>query len=56
MSDQLHAPATLPAGKERQVPIGQEAEWDPDAIWTWWRVEKIPASAGNRTPVVDTLA
>jgi len=31
----LHAPAALPP-----VPIGQEAGWAPEPVWTLWRREK----------------
>jgi len=50
VSDQLHAPATLPPGKELLVPIGYEARWAPEPVWTrWWR-EKFPAPGGTRPP------
>jgi hypothetical protein len=29
VSGQLHAPASLPQGKEPPLPIGYEAEWNP---------------------------
>jgi hypothetical protein len=49
VSGQLHAPATLPPGKEPLVPIGYEAGWALKLLWTlWWR-EKLPASTGNPT-------
>jgi len=32
VSDQLHAPATLPPGKELPVPIGQEGGWAPKSV------------------------
>jgi hypothetical protein len=48
VSGQLHAPATLPPGKEPVVPIEEETGWAPEMFWTRWR-EKFPASAGNRT-------
>jgi len=31
MSSQLHAPATLPPGKELLVPCGKEGGWTPRA-------------------------
>jgi hypothetical protein len=34
VSGQLHALATLPLGKEPLVPIGKEAGWAPEPIWT----------------------
>jgi hypothetical protein len=43
----LHASAALP--------IGYEAEWAPEPVWTRWRKEKnhITAPAGIRTPLVQ---
>jgi hypothetical protein len=32
VSDQLHAPAALPTGKEPPVPIGYEAGWAPGCL------------------------
>jgi hypothetical protein len=49
MSCQLHAPAALSPRKESVVPIGFEAEWAPEPVWTLWRTEESVASAGNRT-------
>jgi hypothetical protein len=35
VSGQRHAPAALlPPGKVPQVPIGQEAGWAPEPVWT----------------------
>jgi hypothetical protein len=43
-------PAALPPGKEPLIPIGHEAEWAPQPVWTrWWR-EKFQAPARTRTP------
>jgi hypothetical protein len=33
VSCQLHAPPTLPLGKEHLVPVGQEAGWASEPIW-----------------------
>jgi hypothetical protein len=55
VSDQLHAPATLPPEKESLVPTGQETEWVPEP---WWR-EKFPAphrESNPRTPLVQPVA
>jgi hypothetical protein len=50
VSGQLHAPAALSSGKGAMVPIGQEAGWAPEPVWTrWWR-EKFPAPDRTRTP------
>jgi hypothetical protein len=37
VSGQLHVPAVLPPGKEPPVPIGYEAGWAPEPVWTMWR-------------------
>jgi hypothetical protein len=34
VSGQLHAPAALTPVKEPLVPIGWEAGWDPEPVWT----------------------
>jgi hypothetical protein len=51
VSGQRHAPAALyPRGKD---PIGQEAGWAPEPVWTQRLEEKPSASVGDRTPVVQ---
>jgi hypothetical protein len=44
--------ATLPPGKEPPVPVGYEAGWAPEPVWTRHRREKFPAPVGNRTPII----
>jgi hypothetical protein len=39
VSGQHHAPAALSTGKESPVPIGEEAGWAPEPVWTTWRSE-----------------
>jgi hypothetical protein len=52
VSGQRHAPAALlPPGKGPSVPIGQEAGWAPEPVWTQRIEEKSFASAGDRTPI-----
>jgi hypothetical protein len=34
LSGQLHVPVALHKGKETVVPIGKEAGWTPDPVWT----------------------
>jgi hypothetical protein len=34
VSDQLHAPAASPPGKEPLVPTGKEAGWASEPVWT----------------------
>jgi hypothetical protein len=49
-SGQPHAQAALyPRGKDPPVPIGQEAGWVPEPVWTQWLEEKSFVSAGDRT-------
>jgi hypothetical protein len=56
VSGQRHAPAALlPPGKEPPVPIGQEAGWAPEPVWTQRIEEKSFAPAGDRTPVVKPV-
>jgi hypothetical protein len=50
VSGQRHAPAALlPPGKGPPVPIGQEAGWAPEPVWTQRLQEKLFAPAGDRT-------
>jgi hypothetical protein len=56
VSGQRHAPAALlPPGKGPPLPIGQEAEWAPEPVWTQRLEEKSFASAEYRTPVVQPV-
>jgi hypothetical protein len=56
VSGQHHAPAKLyPRGKEPLVPIGQEAGWAPEPVWTQRLEEKSSVSVGDRTPVVQSV-
>jgi len=54
---QRHVPTTLyPLGKDpTPVPIGQEAGWAPELVSTQRLEEKSLASAGERTPVVQSV-
>jgi hypothetical protein len=52
VSGQRHAPAALlPPGKGPPVPIGQEAGWAPEPVWTQRIEEKSFAPTGDRTPI-----
>jgi hypothetical protein len=45
VSGQLHAPATLPSGKDTLVPIEEEAGWAPGLVWMlllWGREISYP--------------
>jgi hypothetical protein len=35
----MEVPAALPPGKSLPLPIGEEAVWDPEPVWTLWRRE-----------------
>jgi hypothetical protein len=45
----------LPPRKELPVPIGQEAEWAPELVWTRRLEEESFAPAGDQTPVVQSI-
>jgi hypothetical protein len=45
----------LPPGKGPPVPIGQEAGWAPEPIWTQRPEEKSFASVGDQTPVTQSV-
>jgi hypothetical protein len=51
VSGQRHAPAALPPGKGSPVPIGQEAGWAPEPVWTQRLEEKSFDPAGDRNPI-----
>jgi hypothetical protein len=55
VSGQLHAPDALTPGKELSVPIGQEAGWTPEAVWTTWRRAKAFVAVGNVTPAIQLV-
>jgi hypothetical protein len=56
VSGQRHAPAALyPPGKGPPVPIGQDAGWAPEPVWTQGLEEKSSASVGDQTPVAQTV-
>jgi hypothetical protein len=45
----------LPPGKGLPVPIGLEAGWASEPVWTQRLEEKSSASVGDRTPVVQSV-
>jgi hypothetical protein len=56
VSGQHNAPAALyPRGMDPPVPIGQEAGWAAEPVWTQRLEEKSSASVGDRTPVVQSV-
>jgi hypothetical protein len=55
VSGQRHAPAALCPGKRPPVPIGQEAGWAPEPVWTQRSEENSFAPAGDRTPIVQSI-
>jgi hypothetical protein len=55
VSGQRQAPAALYPGNELPIPIGQEAGWASELVWTQRLEDKSFASAGHRTPVVESV-
>jgi hypothetical protein len=45
----------LPPGKEPPEPIGPEAGWAPEPVWTQMLEEKSSASVGDRTPTIQSV-
>jgi hypothetical protein len=45
----------LPPGNRPPIPIGQEAGWASEPVWTQRLEEKSFASVGDRTPVVQSV-
>jgi hypothetical protein len=43
VSSQRDAPAALTPRKKSPVPIELEAEWAPEPVWVFWKIE-IPLS------------
>jgi hypothetical protein len=58
MSGQIHDPAVLPLEKELPVPIGYEAEWTPEPVWTTWRRENswLYRNSNSNSSVVQPIA
>jgi hypothetical protein len=50
MYGQLYPPV-----KESLIPIGQEAGWTPELVWTLWRREKT-CTVGIQTPAIQPIA
>jgi hypothetical protein len=56
VSGQLHAPATLPPGKEPLVHIGQEAGWASELVWMQcWRENAQPLTV-FKTLIIQLVA
>jgi hypothetical protein len=53
VSGLLHASAALPPGKEPPAPIGKEAGWEPESIWTLRNREKSLPHPGSWTLAVQ---
>jgi hypothetical protein len=56
VSGQLHIPEVLLSGKGPPLPIGEEAAWAPEPVWTLWSREESLASAGNRIQIPQSLS
>jgi hypothetical protein len=52
----LHAPAASLSGKDPPVPIGKEAGWASEPVWTLWSTEKSLVLARNLPPAVQPVA
>jgi hypothetical protein len=52
VSGQLHDPAALHPGNYTPIPIGQEAGWAPEPVWTTWR----EAGSNSDTSAVQPTA
>jgi hypothetical protein len=56
VSGQRHTPAALYPWKRLPLPIGLEAGWDSDLVWTTQRLEeKSFTFAGGRSQVVQSV-
>jgi hypothetical protein len=53
---QLHASAAIFPGKEPLVPIGQEADWIAEPVWTLWRREASLVPAAKYISVVEAVS
>jgi hypothetical protein len=51
-SRQLHGTGRFTPGEKAPVPIGFEADWTPEPVWTLWSREKSLAPVSIRTPAV----
>jgi hypothetical protein len=56
VSGKLYAPGASPPEKNPPVIFGQEVGWAPQAVWTMWRREISPDTAGTRAQVVQPVA
>jgi hypothetical protein len=54
VSGHVHVPAALSPGKDPPVPIGCEAGWVPELVWTLPSSEKSCA-AWNQTAALQSL-
>jgi hypothetical protein len=55
MSSQLHASAALPSRKELPVPIGYEAGWTPEPVWTTWKTSWPYRDSNSEHSVVQPV-
>jgi hypothetical protein len=56
VSGQVHVSIVLTPEKDSPVPIGQEAGWAPEPVWTLWKIENFPVSSENQTSVIQPVA
>jgi hypothetical protein len=55
VNGQRHASAALYPRERSPVPIGYEAGWASELVWTKRLEEKFFASARDQTPVVQSI-
>jgi hypothetical protein len=56
LSDQRHATPRFTPRKGLAVPVGEEAGWVSELVWTQRLEEKSFACTGDQTPVVQSVA
>jgi hypothetical protein len=55
LSGQLHVPAALSPVNETPVLIWEEAGWDPEQVWTFWRTERSVSLLGIKPRSSDQV-
>jgi hypothetical protein len=49
-------PGRFTSGERSPVPIGEEAGWAPEPVWTLYNTEKTLAPIGNRILAIQPVA
>jgi hypothetical protein len=55
VSGQLHDPAALPPGKKILVPIGEEAGWFPEPVWSGGEEKHSQPLPGFEPPIIHPV-